>query len=118
MTAISKAFAFLLLAPMTATSPGAQIPVSRGIVHERPASCHEDAQRVPAPEPISHRCCQIGHQPAILHASSSDSQRVASSHPACTGSMSTQTLNVAAVESFPNPLIPTGDPPTLAPLRI
>ena len=32
--------------------------------------------------------------------------------------MSSQTLNIAALENFPNPLIPTGDPPTLAPLRI
>ena len=117
MTAISKAFALLLFAAMTATSPGAQIPVSRGIVHERPASCHEDARKIPAPGPISHRCCQIGHQPAILHASSSDSQQLplrilpAPVHvdPA---------LNIAALESFPNALILTGDPPTLAPLRI
>lgn len=117
MTAISKAFAFLLLAPMTATSPGAQIPVSRGIVHERPASCHEDAQRVPAPEPISHRCCQIGHQPAILHASPTDSQRLPLRILPGLDYVE-PTLDVAAVENFPNPLIPTGDPPTLGPLRI
>ena len=117
MTAISKAFAFLLLAAMTATSTGAQIPVSRGIVHERPASCHEDAQRVPAPEPISHRCCQIGHQPAILHASPTDSQRLPLRILAAPDYVE-PSLKIAALDSFPNPLIPTGDPPTLAALRI
>ena len=117
MTAISKAYAFLLLAAMTATSPAAQIPVSRGIVHERPASCHEDARKIPAPAPISHRCCQIGHQPAILHASSCDSQRLPLRILPGLDYVEL-TLDVAAVENFPNPLILTGDPPTLAPLRI
>jgi hypothetical protein len=117
MTAISKAYAFLLLAAMTVGSTPVQIPVSRGIVHERPASCHEDARKIPAPEPISHRCCQIGHQPAILHASSSDSQELPLRILPAPDHVDPE-LNIAALESFPNPLIPTGDPPTLAPLRI
>jgi hypothetical protein len=117
MTAISKAFAFLLLAAMTVGSTAVQIPVSRGIVHERPASCHEDARKIPAPEPISHRCCQIGHQPAILHASPTDSQRLPLRILPGLDYVE-PTLDIAALESFPNPLIPTGDPPTLAPLRI
>ncbi len=116
MTAISKAYAFLLLAAMTVGSTAVQIPVSTGIVHERPASCHEDARKIPAPEPISHRCCQIGHQPAILHDSPTDSQRL----PLCVlpaPDYGEPTPDMA-LESFPNPLIPTGDPPTLARLRI
>jgi hypothetical protein len=117
MTAISKAYAFLLLAAMTATSPGAQIPVSTGIVNERPASCHEDARKIPAPGPISHRCCQIGHQPAILHASSHDSQRLPLRTLPAPDDVEPE-LNIAALESLPSPLIPTGDPPTLVPLRI
>jgi hypothetical protein len=117
MTAISKAYAFLLLAAMTVGSTPVQIPVSRGIVHERPASCHEDARKIPAPGPISHRCCQIGHQPAILHASSSDSQQLPL-RILPTPDHVDPALNIAALESSPNALIPTGDPPTLAPLRI
>jgi hypothetical protein len=117
MTAISKALAFLLLAGMTGNSPSAHMLAPAGIVHERPASCHEDARRVPAPEPTSHRCCQIGHQPAILHASSTDSQRL----PLRTlprldyGDAS---LASAVLDAIPQLLIPSGDPPTLAPLRI
>jgi hypothetical protein len=116
MTAISKAYAFLLLAAMTVGSTAVQIPVSTGIVHERPAACHEDARKIPAREPISHRCCQIGHQPAILHASSTSSRRLLLGVlPAPDYGEPTVDM---ALESFPNALIPTGDPPTLAPLRI
>jgi hypothetical protein len=116
MTAISKAHAFLLLAAMTVGSTPVQIPVSRGIVHERPASCHEDARKIPSPGPISHRCCQTGHQPAMLHASPTGSRRLLLCVlPARDYGEPTVDM---ALESFPNALISTGDPPTLAPLRI
>jgi hypothetical protein len=118
MKPLSKTLAVLLLGALTAGSAATQLFPAISAPRERPTSCHEDGRKVPAPQPASHRCCQIGHQPAILQqAFSTDSGRLPARilprmeivEPA---------LAMIALDIIPNLLIPTGDPPGLAPLRI
>jgi hypothetical protein len=112
----SKTLAVLLLGALTAGSAVTQLFPTIVATREQPTSCHEDGRKVPTPQPTSHRCCQIGHQPAILQpAFSTDSlpahilPRIEIVEPA---------LAMIALNIVPNLLIPTGDPPGLAPLRI
>src|SRR5713226_1783666 len=60
-----KILTFLLFAAVTATCFGAQA-LSLSPRNTRTAGCHEHRSPLPSPEPVSHKCCQIGHHTAIL----------------------------------------------------
>jgi hypothetical protein len=66
MRATSKLLVLPLLAAVMAVTLAAEIPFQAETVRETPAGCHQHNRRAPAPGPASHRCCQIGHQSAIL----------------------------------------------------
>jgi hypothetical protein len=59
----------LLLAAMM-TVPPVGPDVSLMMVPARPAACHGHEGAVPFPQPVSYRCCQSGHNSAILRSSS------------------------------------------------
>src|SRR5437660_12633947 len=60
-----KILAILLLAAVTATCFGAPA-LSLSPRNTRTAGCHEHSSPLPSPEPVSHKCCQSGHNAAIL----------------------------------------------------
>ena len=57
--------AILLLAVMIVV-PLAGQDVSAMMAPARPAACHQHEGALPAPQPVSYRCCQSGHDSAIL----------------------------------------------------
>ena len=61
----------ILLLTAMATLPVAGNVTSVAMVsHPRPAACHQHGSSVPHPQPVSYRCCQSGHDTAILQRSS------------------------------------------------
>jgi hypothetical protein len=115
MQALFKSLVFLLLAAViTAPLPAQGFP-PLGAAHERPAGCHDDGGSDPAPGPASHNCCQVGHHFAIVPQSSA-------SRSALHGSLRVESLEraivVARLNSFPNLLTASGDPPITSPLRV
>ena len=115
MQAFSKMLLFLLLAAVITAPLAAQGLRPDDPSHERPAGCHEDAGKVPAPGPASHRCCQGGHDLAILQQSSTLSSPLQLS-----AQVDFMPHSVAAAEpgDFLNLVIVSGDPPILSPLRV
>ena len=57
--------AILLLAVMIVV-PLAGQDVSAMMAPARPAACHQHEGAPPSPQPVSYRCCQSGHDSAIL----------------------------------------------------
>jgi hypothetical protein len=60
-----KILAISLLVTVTATFLGIQTLASSPR-NTRTAGCHEHHSPLPSPEPVSHKCCQTGHDAAIL----------------------------------------------------
>jgi hypothetical protein len=61
----SNWLAVLFLAMTVAVSLMGQLMSPMIAAAERPAGCHQHGS-VPAPQPVSYRCCQSGHDSAIL----------------------------------------------------
>ena len=118
MNPLAKTLAVLLLGALTTGSALTQLFPTNNTTHERPASCHEHGGNLPGPQPASHRCCQIGHQPAILQQASSVDSGRQSARILPRTEIVEPGLAIAAVNAFPHLLIPTGDPPSSTPLRI
>ena len=109
-----KIFAISLL--LTLTAAALRDPSLSGLHQDpRPAACHGHGLPLPAPNPDSHKCCQIGHQTALL-------QAAIKAHPSL--------LRILFVADDPelNPphltgglsdlLVLSSSPPTVTPLRI
>src|SRR5438552_8647500 len=61
----------ILLLTTMATLPVAGNVTSVAMVSRpRPAACHQHGSSVPHRQPVSYRCCQSGHDTAILQSSS------------------------------------------------
>ena len=59
----------VLLVSLIATAPlFGQGESAMPVMHERPAGCHQHGS-APVPPPVSYRCCQSGHDSAILQSS-------------------------------------------------
>ena len=113
MQAFSRMLVFLLLAAVITAPLAAQELRPDDPSHERPAGCHEDAGKVPAPGPASHSCCQGGHDLAILQQSSTlPSPLQLSAH------FTLHSVAAAEPGDFLNLVIVSGDPPILSPLRV
>ena len=59
----------LVLLVVTATVPAVGQDPSLMIEKEKqaqPAACHQHGTRIPTPQPVTYRCCQSGHDSAIL----------------------------------------------------
>jgi len=57
--------AVLFLAMTVAVSLAGQVMSPMIAAPERPAACHHHGS-IPAPQPVSYRCCLSGHHSAIL----------------------------------------------------
>src|SRR2546428_4612989 len=110
-----KILAIFLLAAVTATCFGAQA-LSLSPRNTRTPGCHEHSSPIRSPQPVSHKCCQSGHDAAIL-------QEPAKVRPssACVWLVADRPellIPPHSAESFSNPLTSSSSPPTIAPLRI
>ncbi len=82
----------------------------------RPAACHQHEGALPLPQPVSYRCCQSGHDSAIVQsspASQLDSVDLA------TPVERTQIFAPSSAAQIVRQLsTSSADPPDLTPLRI
>jgi hypothetical protein len=84
-------------------------------VHERPADCHQHGT-APVPQPVSYRCCQSGHDSAILQNSSASQPEPADlTSPV---ELSEVLIPNIAHQSLRHPVTLSADPPDITPLRV
>jgi hypothetical protein len=113
MQLFSKAVVFVLLSAVLAAPLAGQALLASAGAQERPAGCHEDSRKPPAPGPTSHQCCQGGHDSAILLPTPGPSLEVAALVQFPQGSFA-----LAVLSSLPNLATVSGDPPIASPLRV
>jgi len=113
MRAGSKSLMFVLLACVV-TAPVAALTFSASRTpHQRPAGCHDEGNKTPAPEPVTHQCCQSGHDAAVVQ----------KAHPPSLVASAILTLTAAEPTTL-SPRLPasqpiqSGAPPGLTALRI
>jgi hypothetical protein len=111
----SKSLAWLLLAAVSAGSLAAhQLPLMDR-PRERAAGCHEHGQKTPPPEPVSYRCCVVGHGSALLEVSYASRPTLLATSPRI---LFPEHAITATLDGFQDPLMLSGDPPGNNPLRI
>ena len=111
----STLLAMLLLTVMATVALIGQGSSLMPAVHERPAGCHQHGS-APAPQPVSYRCCQSGHDYAILQVSFTlqpDSADL-TSHV----ELSEDPIPNTTHQSFRGPATSSTDPPDTTPLRV
>ena len=81
----------------------------------RPAGCHQHGAKLPASVPVSYRCCQGGHDSAILQTSSAVQL---SSNLLATGDAMPAPIIVPIQIWVHSPKISSPDPPHTIPLRV
>ena len=105
----------LLLAVLPISAPQANstaLPQSSA-----PAPCHRHGGRAPSRSPVTHECCEVGHQAAVLVKTP--------------GTLRTSLLALCAVSDSPEPFVSSdfvagvggaiarqGSPPSSTPLRV
>jgi hypothetical protein len=115
MQTLSKTLVLLLMAAAITAPLAAQELRTEVSSQDRPAGCHGNNRNAPAPGPDSHICCASAHQPAIL-------QQTPTFRPSLQASawadFALHSFAVMLSGTFPNPVIVSGDPPKLSPLRV
>jgi hypothetical protein len=120
----SSLVAVLLLTAVAAVSLAAEEPSLMGAAPVRPVGCHQhgatphgatqDGATPPASAPVSYRCCQLGHNSAVL-------QNSLTSQPSLVVTTSDSTL-AAIVFATPTGVrsltVSSPDPPHTIPLRV
>ena len=111
----SQVLAVLLVTLIAAISMAQQEDPLMLAPAARPAGCHQHGAKLPAPGPVSYRCCQSGHDSAILQTS-------------LAAQLSSALLATSHAMPFPITIptqvwvrrlkISSPDPPHLVPLRI
>ncbi|MGA9815038.1 MAG: hypothetical protein WBQ64_19815 [Terriglobales bacterium] len=109
-----KWLTLLLLAATIAIPLAAH--VSMGMAPARPAACHQHEGALPSPQPVSYRCCQSGHDSAILQ--SSPASRPDSADLATPVEWTHIFAPTAAVQPVRQVSASSADPPKITPLRI
>jgi len=64
MPLVLNTFVYTLLACVTAAPVAAQRFQTEGTAHQQPAGCHGEGAKAPANSPVTHQCCQSGHDAA------------------------------------------------------
>jgi hypothetical protein len=111
----SKAFAVFLLTAMATVSMAGQEGTMMAVVPARPAGCHQHGAKPPASAPVSYRCCQSGHDSAILQTSLGTPL---SSALVSTGVSMPALITVSIQSCLPSLMILSPDPPHSIPLRV
>jgi hypothetical protein len=107
-----KVLAVLLLAAMaTVVVAGQEGPLM--VVAARPAGCHQHGAKPPVSAPVSYRCCQSGHDSAILQTLLT---------PQLSGFSTSVSIPVpipvATQRCLHSLMISSSDPPDTIPLRV
>src|SRR5258708_36264157 len=111
-----KLLAISLLVTLTAACFGAQA-LSLPLHNSRNAGCHGQHSPSSAPGPVSHKCCQTGHQAAVLQ----EAAKARHSTLTCVWLIADRPELLVpphSVETSSNQLIPSGSPPAINPLRV
>ncbi|PYX94947.1 MAG: hypothetical protein DMG67_00200 [Acidobacteria bacterium] len=115
MTKLSAQLLAILLLTTTATTLVAAQDASPMLAAHSRSDCHQH-DTTPVPQPVSYRCCQSGHDSAILQNSLTSELGTMALLPAA---RSNQNLPVASAEHSPlNLAVSSPDPPDLIALRI
>ncbi len=111
----TKLLAFLLLttvAAVTLTGQDASLMIAAGAPS---AGCHQH-DPAPVPKPVSYRCCQSGHDSAILQ-SSLASRLDSAELPSTFEARETRPIPVTYLR-LRDLTISSADPPDITPLRV
>jgi len=111
---ISNLLAVVLLAAVATVSAAREGAFQMVASHARPAGCHQH-DTAPVPQPVSYRCCQSGHDSAILQISFTS--ELASALIAVGHSIHVP-VPTFAQPRFPSLATSSADPPDINPLRV
>ena len=109
----SKVLAVLLLTAMATVPVAGQEGPFMMVVAARPAGCHQHGAKPPASAPVSYRCCQSGHDSAILQTLLTPRLSGFS-----TGVSIPVPIPVATQRCLHRLMISSSDPPDTIPLRV
>jgi len=98
----------ILAAGTSAAPPGASVPANA-------PPCHQHGKPAPVPGPVSHRCCQSGHDPAMVR-TLQKGPCFASTTRICNFSETLTTTFLNQIRQ--SALRQSGGPPRLSPLRV
>jgi hypothetical protein len=111
----SNLLAVLLLTMSVTFSTVGQDVFQLVAIQARPAACHQHGSNGPDSRPASYRCCQLGHNSAIVQIS-------LSSHPSVGEATAVSQLGRAPTIVSADPTLRTlttsADPPITSPLRV
>jgi hypothetical protein len=118
MNAGARGVAMLLLTLTAAVSVAGQestlmLPVP---APARSAVCHQHGAKPSAPTPVSYRCCQSGHDSAILQTPLTT--RLSAAHGVSTGASISAPVTVSTQSRLQSLTIASPDPPRTFPLRV
>jgi hypothetical protein len=116
MNAGVRGMAMLLLTLTAAVSVAGQESTLMLPVSARPAICHRHGAKPSAPTPVSYRCCQSGHDSAILQTPLTT--RLCSAHRVSTGASISAPISVSTQSRLQSLTISSPDPPRTIPLRV
>jgi hypothetical protein len=111
----SNLLAAVLLATIATVSVAGQDVSLMVAAQARPAGCHQHGT-APVPQPVSYRCCQSGHDFAILQVSLSS--HLDSACVAVFGPLLDTPAPIFTLQSLPGVATSSADPPDIAPLRV
>jgi hypothetical protein len=112
---ISKWMAVTLLSVISAAATAGQDTALMNVTQPQPAGCHH-RDGAPASRPVSYRCCQSGHDSAILQSSLSSQLEFVDVTSLADSSQNT-TLTIVR-RNLRKLALPSADPPGTTPLRI
>src|SRR6266576_2054069 len=111
----SKVFATLLLVLMATVSWAGQDSMAMTGPAAPPAGCHQHGAKPPASPPVSYRCCQSGHNSAVLQTSFTT---LLYSALASTGVSIPAPITVSTQGCLHSLILSSPDPPHTIPLRV
>ena len=112
---ISKWMAVMLLSVMSVAAVLGQDSALVSVAQPQPADCHHHGG-APSPRPVSYRCCQSGHDSAILQ--SSFGSQLDSADLTSSADSAQNTMPAIVRRNLRKLALPSADPPETTPLRI
>ena len=112
----TKLLPIFLLTLVAAVSLAGQESTLMVAVAVHPAGCHQHGMKPPAFPPVSYRCCQTGHDSAILQ--NSFVTQLSFSRSVTTIASADAPIAVPFKGSLKSLMISSPDPPHVTPLRV
>jgi hypothetical protein len=111
----SNLLAVLLLTMVTTASAATPDTSMMITARARPAACHQHGPTAPASQPVSYRCCQSGHDSAILQ--TAFTWQLSFAGVTC-ASESAHAVPLGFVHDAYHLLVSSPSPPFITPLRV